>query len=242
MKDKDLKKFLLDEQNNINIPLSQKIIDVSIQKPLTIDESVNKKFSFKRLFPIFASVMCCLILIVSLCFYLIPINNNSTNELTSYILEINPSFCVTCDSNDKIVNVCALNNDADDILDNSEFDNLTNMNLSSCINYIINDIDENVFANYGDNRIKIYALNDNQTLTTEKLDQFGDIIHSSLDNRGFGNIEFDKQQMSIDNFKDIMGFSNEFNKLDDMRPFIEQHDKYYDKNHMPPPPPPTTNS
>jgi len=233
MKNKDITLLLQQETKEIDIPMSKKLIDTPItpKKQTKEEPKLNRK---KFLFPILASITCCL-LVLCLCFAFIPFNISST-QLTSYILKINPEFCITTNSNNQVVNICSLNADADTVLDNSAFDNIIGTNFSDCVNLIINNVDESIFLNYGNKRISLFAINDNQNTANTKLNEFGNIVRKSLDDRGFDKIQFDKFDMTLEFFKNEMGFENNFNKLDDMQFVIEHHDRFFDKDHMPPPP------
>ena len=216
-----IKNLFLEEENKLNIQLNKKVLETPISKK---NEEKTSKNNLRYLLA--SLTTCCLIIVMCICFF--PFKTQTVQaEITSYILEINPAFCITCDREDNVLNISSLNEDANYILEKSYFNNVVNLNFNSCIYYIINSIDENIFKNYGSNKIKIYAVSDNFEETNDKLKNFGNIIRSNLDIRGYNNIEFEKEQISIEIFKNKMGFNNNSTRLDDMKNEIIRHNKYF---------------
>ena len=150
-------------------------------------------------------------------------------------MEINPSICVTADYNNKIVNICALNEDANTILYNSELEDIVGQDFEICINKIVKAIsDEGYFINY-EKTIKLYAINDNKETRNKKLNDFESLMQKNLNDLGVGHIPFEKHPMDMNDFKEKMGFEEDFNKLDDMHNFLKNKDKHHTPhNELPP--------
>lgn len=245
MKNKQIEKMLLEESKNIDISMSENLKNEPIPPKnnklnnTTITYNFIKTKKFKYIMA-FASIFCALV-IVALSIIFIPQNNTTSAYLTSYILSINPKISITTNSDDEVVNICSLNNDADQILGNSTFDNIIGLKLEDCVLKIINTAkDNNIFEGYTDT-IKLYAINDNNNTLQDKLNKCENMLRRDMKNIGFENIEIETHQMQMKDFKNQMGFNQEFNRLDDMKDFLEHHDKYFDPNFIPgelPPPPP----
>lgn len=224
MNKRDFENKLKEESSNINIQMSENLKNTPIVRTLKA-KNQSKKLS---LLPKLASICCALLIIV--CCGLFCFNKDNTEDsanLTSYIMEINPSICVTTDIHNKIVNICALNEDADTILSSSEFDNIVGEDFEICINKIIKVVsDEGYFENY-ENTIKLYAINDNKEMRNKKLNDFEKIMQRNLNDLGFGHIPFEKHEMEMKDFKEKMGFEEDFGKLDDMHDFLKNKDKHH---------------
>ena len=224
MDKRDFENKLKEESSKINIEMSENLKNTPIVQSANI-KNQSKKLS---LFPKLASICCVLILMV--CCGLFCFNKGNTEDLanlTSYIMEINPSICITTDINNKIVNVCALNEDADTILSNSDLDNIIGEDFEICINKIIKVIsDEGYFENY-ENTIKLYAINDNKEIRNKKINDLEVIVQRNLNDLGFGHIPFEKHEMEMKDFKEKMGFDEDFGKLDDMHDFLKNKDKHH---------------
>lgn len=253
MKDKDLKNLFLNETSKIDINMSEKLKNTPIQssKQQIQEATVKKKFNWRNWFLPITATACLIIMLFS---FVIPWNSTGGNSyLTAYILEINqslalseeenddsseinPSFAFVTDEDDNIINICSVNEDADEILNNEEFNDISNMKLSEAIEKVIKiTSNEGIFDEYTD-KIKIYALNDNKNKIDKKLNRFGEFIKQDLKEFGYEEIDFEKRSMEIDFFREKMGFDKMFDKLDDMRDDIKMHDRF--KGEFPPPPPP----
>ena len=232
MNKRDFENKLKEESSNINIQMSENLKNTPIVQSVKV-KNQSKKLS---LFPKLASICCALLLIVCCgLFYFNKGNTEDSANLTSYIMEINPSICVTTDINNKIVNICALNEDADTILSNSDLDDIIGEDFEICINKIVKIVsDEGYFENY-ENTIKLYAINDNKEMRNKKLNDFEGIMQRNLNDLGFGHIPFEKHEMEMKDFKEKMGFEEDFGKLDDMHDFLKNKDKHHTPpNELPP--------
>ncbi len=226
MKDKDLKKMFLKETENIDISMSEKLkntpIETSKQKKVSVKE--NEKATWLRLFLPISALACCLILAFT---FIFPLNTSTnTSYLTAYVMEINPAIAIVADSEDNIINICSVNEDADEILSSAEFDDIIGKKLSLAVEKVIKVTStEGILDGYTD-KIRIFALNDNEKVLDKKLDRFGEMVRKELKEFGHEDIDFEKSPMKLDDFRDKMGFDDDFRKLDDMKKEIEEHDKY----------------
>lgn len=237
MKNKDFKKMFLQESENIVIKMSDKLQKTHIQAlPESQYSKADKKSPFlKRLIPITAT-FCCLIVALS-----IFIINSATGGgyLTAYAIEINPSICITTDANDKIINICSLNEDADEILSDIEFENIVGENIETAIEKIIKTVSEKGILDDYQNEIRVYALNDDKGVMDKKLKKVGDIVDKKLKEFGHEDIKVAKSEMTLNDFKDKMGFDGNFKRLDDMQKDIKEHGIFNDD--VPPPKPEGSN-
>ena len=237
MKNKDLKKLFLQETAKIDIIMSEKLKNTPIQSPKqdVQDFRPKKNMNWLKLFLPITATACIIVLLFS---FILPIRSTTSNSyLTAYILEINPSFAFVTDEEDNIINICSVNEDADEILNNDEFNDITNMTLSEAVEKVIKiTSEEGIFDEYTDT-IKIYALNDNEKEIDSKLEKFGGFIQRDLREFVHSEIDFEKSPMKLDFFREKLGFDRDFNRLDDMRDYIKMHDRF--KGEFPPPPPPS---
>ena len=232
MKDKDIKNLFLKEDEKINIEMSQKLFGTPIEKkPATT--VFQQKATPKKRFIFAPLVSFALIIVLAVSLVLTNGINNSSSVLTAYVLDINPSISITTNSDNEIVNICALNEDADEILADESFDNIVGESLDTAVENIITVAKEKgIFDEYQDN-IQLWTLNDNPSKMREKLDGFGEMVRHNLDKLNLESINFEKHEMPLDEFRERMGFEGEYGKLDDMQKDIQRHDKY--KGNPPPP-------
>lgn len=226
---------LKEENLNLNVEMPKKLKNEHIEtKKVENLNSENSNDKFKWLFnPKFATIIsCCLVFICSIfCVLFIDNKSDESLNLTSYIMEINPSICVTTDATDKIINVCALNEDANSILNNNSLTDIVGYDFEKGINAIIDVVfEEGYFSNYEDS-IKLYAINDNSETMAKKLDNFENVMKKKMDDLGAGEIPFEKHGMEMHDFKDKLGIEDDFKKLDDMHNFLKNKDKNHSPKH-----------
>lgn len=94
----------------------------------------------KVIIPIIAVILVLIIGVVSF----VIINNNKI--VSTITLDINPSIEINLNKNEKVINVIALNDDAEDIID----DNFKGKNIEETLNTITDNLVEKGYANEGD--------------------------------------------------------------------------------------------
>lgn len=219
MKKQEFFTRLKQENKDINIEMSEELKSTNIY--ISESKVYNKKPNFV---PKLCAVMACLLLMVfSITALLLNIDKNA--GLTSYILEINPALCITTDKKDNIINVCALNEDANEIVSNSEFDYVYGIKLEECLSKIIKIVKEKGYFDNYDNTVKIYAINDDLSEEKKKLDNFAIMMRKELGNFQTRNISFEKHELALSDFRKKIGAEENFAKLDDMREYFINKDK-----------------
>lgn len=204
------------------------------QTPITFgDEFVfkpKKKFGYFRLAMCLA---CFVFMFVCVCSLIFQKPQGKTYGLTSYILEINPSICITTDEDDNVINICALNDDANIIVSDETMTNFKKLSFDECISKIMSIIErEGFFENFSksDRTIKLYAFNDDNETQYNRLKHFEKVMHDKMDKYGFKDVPFETYRPGMDEFKKIVGIEDEYKTLDDMR------DYFYHKDILYPPP------
>lgn len=225
MNKKEFKKRLQNENAQIDIKMSSELqqTKIVVREKYSYQTSQMKKTSF---IPRLVSVLSCAV-IAFMCVGLLFMNNRSTSKavgLTSYIMEINPAICITADKDDKIVNVCALNLDANEIVSNEELNNIVGTDFDKCVDKIMTIIKNNGYFAHYENAIKLYAFNDDEQKQNVKLEHFEVVMRQKVNEFGF-NIPFEKHGMRMEEFKAKMGFDEDYQKLDDMQEFLRQKDR-----------------
>ena len=228
MKSKDIKSMFLRETESIDISMAEKVKNTPVppaEIPVTTKTAKPKRNFFAILKPYYALALC-LVLIIGGVFIFRQPTTVANAQLTAYVLEINPSFCITADKDDVIINVCSLNDDADTVLSNEEFDTIVGKTLEEGVDKIIKVVSQNGFLNGYQNVIQIYAVNDDKNTIPAKLDKFGQMLNGDLQKYGHGDVPFDKHELPLDDFKTRMGFESNFIRLDDMKEDIRQHGRF----------------
>ncbi|MBQ7307013.1 MAG: hypothetical protein IJW82_00620 [Clostridia bacterium] len=218
MKKKSMKELLINEIEQIDIKMSERVKNTKIVKVEKNSIRFTKFLTFKFVF-----VMSFIIIALSCILYCLD-KNNSTTYITSYILEINPSICVTADNEDNVISIYPLNEDANLILSDMSLNNISGEKLSDCLSKIIKVIsDEGIFDNY-ENTIKLYAINDNEKICSKKLDEFEGFIKKELNSLGVKDVPFEKHEMNMFDFKEKLGVDDGFDNLNQMKNFLEDKD------------------
>lgn len=230
MNTKDFKTKLKQENNNINIDMSDSLKSTKIS---TKDEFVSECKCKPQFFKLAVCFTCFLFAAICLCGILIPKQNTAVG-LTSYILEINPSICITTDKDDKVINICALNNDANEIVTDQVLCGFEKLNFDECLGklmYVIKK--QGFFDNISDEdrSIKLYAINDSNETQYQRLEHFEEIMKNKMNEFGYQNVPFEKHRIGMDDFKEIVGFDEEYKTLDDMQEYFRKKDVRF-----PPPP------
>ncbi len=234
MKNKDIKNLLKSEYENIKVPpISSRVTEVPIQgKPPIVSNNYNRRPVLKLVFTV---VVCVALILVAL----IPTLNSQSivpSELTSYILEINPTICITADSSDNIVAICSLSSDGDILLSDNRFESVVGATLDNGLKSVIDaSVDLGYFENYS-RRIVLFAINNKESFAFEKTKNFEKVLSRHLQEHNLEEINIDKGCMSISDFKNRMEFNNNFNDLDKMRDDIQNRPMFFDENFTLPPP------
>lgn len=226
MKIKEFRNLLKKESDDIEIVKSKKLLETPIS---TVEKQAEVSVPSKRFTYRLATVLsCCLALIVSvLAIFFTQITPAEAQNITSYVIEINPSVCITTDAEDKIISVVSLNDDADEILASTELENVVGLNVEDFVDKLVKAVsDAGYFVNY-ENVIKIYAMNDDEEIKNAKLDKFEEAFKRNLTALGVGEIVLEKVEMKMEDFKEKLGFEEDFINLDDMKDFLKDKDKYF---------------
>lgn len=246
----NFKNLLKEENDKINISQSERLRQTKLSQK--IDNQIEKKQSKNLLFwqkykvAFVASIS--MILLVAICLLTIitglPQSGTQVSTLTSYIIDINPSLCVTTDStSDTIVSVYSLNDDGDIILSDSEMNKIVGQNLFSGMRKIMKIVEDNNFINMVDEKIiNIYAVNDNPEFAKRKADKLGNDMFDYFFDKGMGNINVNHEQMGRDDFRNRIGFNENHRRIEDMAGDVMDHEKFHKDDPFNPMPPPEGNN
>ncbi len=231
MKKSKIKELLKQESDNLDIPMSNLVLSTPIQEKSPYETKEHSKFSFFK----FATVGALSLILFVLAFTLfMPISNEEgSSNLTSYVLAINPAFCITTNASDEIVAVSSMNDDADSVLATLNFDNIEGKSLDNCLQLIIQTVKQQGFFDNYNNNISVFAVNNSEVKAQEKGGKFKTLLKKHLSNNDLTNINIDKGVMSISDFKNKMGFENNYNDLDKMQNDIRNHNRYFNPNNQP---------
>jgi len=253
MKNK-IKDILLSETESVNLPMSKKLIDTPIitkeemlskevsSELTTFSQNINKTNKTKKKFGLkFALSSLCVIMVAILSvFSVFTINANKASALTTYIIEINPSICVTTDKEDKVVKAYSLNDDGDILLSDYSFENLNGKNFDECMKMIIIYLIDHNYINFSmektRKKINFQVTNNKESKAMEKCRHAREFFYDELKKKGFTDYEIEEKFLSVQDFRDKMGFNKNCKDLDKMRDDIISHNKYFDPSFIPPAP------
>ena len=159
MKNKDIKNMFLKEDEKLNIEMSQKLFETQIQpKPAVKVAPKQKQVVNKRW--VFAPILSFALIIVIALSLVLTNGVNNTGTVTAYVLDINPSISITTNSDNEVINICSLNDDADTILAEDCFDNIVGKSLDVAVENIISVAKEKgIFDEYTDSiQLSTYYL------------------------------------------------------------------------------------
>ena len=162
-------------------------------------------------------------------------SGDTLGQHTSYVLEINPQICITTNQEDKVVSVVSLNNDGDLVLSDEFFDSVGegDISLTECLDRIILFIyNENPDKFVFGKGIKLYVVNDIESVARDKMSKTKQYISSKLEQLGKLEITIEEYFMSNKDFGDKMGFDS-FGGLDKMIEDIKGKDKFFNPNRNP---------
>ncbi len=230
MDDKEFRNKFKEEMTIIDIKMSNRLKNTKI---VIEDNKVKKQKTNIFTSPVFISVISvCFILIVVAGIFLFKSPQENLN-LTSYIMEINPSICIIAGANDEVINICALNDDADEIVSNERLDSVQGLHFEKCVNIVMEIVyDAGYFEDYQET-IKLYAINDDDNKRKENLNGFEKIMKKNLNKLGVEQVEFEKHEMGIDDFKEKLGLEEDFKSLDDMHKYLKDKDRKHNPQHEP---------
>lgn len=226
MNKKDFKAKLKEENSKIEIEMSEAIKSTQIVKQDTF-VSESKKMNFLKL-----SIYFTCFVFIALCFSSLFVKKSDEKiGLTSYILEVNPSICITTDGSDNVINICALNDDANAIVLDNRFNNYTSLSFDECVSNLVNVMKmKGYFENFAetDSKINIYAFSDSNEIQYQKLSHFEQVIKNKMVEFGFADLPFDehieKHRIGMDKFKQMVGFEEDYRTLDDMQEYFRHRD------------------
>lgn len=234
MKIKDIKTLYERESEKSEIKMSDRLKNTPIKTSsddFFDDDTVNngdtliaskKKINMRILTPVLVSF----ILVIGIILSVLNVFSFGSN-LTAYILEINPSICITANAEEEIVGVYSLNEDADTVLSDETLSDIVGKKLDSGIQNIIKIVIDKGFFDSYDKPFGIYVINDNNQIKKEKLKTFGEMVAKNLSDNGKGNITFEEREMSFDDFKGRMNIDGDFKRLDDMENEMKNKDRYF---------------
>lgn len=255
---KDIKNILLSETENVDLPMSKKLLDTpiiskdeflkeDIVKEINVfEQSINRekavsnkhKFSLKMALSSLCLVMVAILSVISV----FAINANKASALTTYIIDINPSICITTDKKDKVVSAYSLNEDGDVLISDNSFSDIKGKSFDHCMRAIIKYLIEHNYIGFNmekqSRRIHFQVTNNKESFAMEKCKQAREFFYNELKEKGYTDYEIYERFMPVHEFRDKMGFDKNIDDLDKMRDDIVCHHKYFDPNFIPPPPPP----
>lgn len=224
MNKKEFANLLKSENTKLEFEMSERLKNTQIvQKEEYLFE--KRKTS---LLPRFISLFACFVF-CAFCFSLIFINKKpeeSAEGITSYIMEINPSICITTDENDKIINVCALNYDADAIVLDANVVNIEGQSFDAGIERLMTVIRDKGYFDSHNEAIRIYAFNDNNECQYNRLNHFEELMKRKMTEFGY-DIPFEKHRIGMDDFKEKIGYEEEYQTLNEMQDFFRQRGRSY---------------
>lgn len=229
MKNRDIKNLIKNEYENLKVsPVSSNVLNVSIQEKPPF-ESRTKFVGLPTLR--YAMVSFCILVLFALAISPNFFGNTiEQSNITSYILEINPSICITTDSDDSVIAICSLNSDGDVLLSDDRFETILGQDLSIGVKSVVDaSVDLGYFEDY-DDHIVLFAINNKESMAFEKNSKFESFLSKYLQSHDLNEIKIDKGCMSIDDFKSRMNFKNNIDDLDKMREAIKNRSRYYSKS------------
>lgn len=223
MNKKEFKQMLNLESLKIDIEMSEKLKNTNIPKK----EEYLYQTKKTSIIPKFISIFACFILCV-FCVSVLFVNKapETAEGITSYIMEINPSICITTDKDDNIIKVCALNGDANAIVLDEQLTNIEGKSFDDGIDKLMTVIKNNGFFDNYDEVIRIYAFNDSNECQYNRLNHFEELMKRKMVEFGY-NISFEKHRLGMDDFKEKVGFEEEYQTLNDMTEFFRHKEKCY---------------
>ena len=161
------------------------------------------------------------------------------SALTSYVIEINPSICLTTDDENKIVTAYSLNSDGDILLSNENFNNINGQDFDICLKHIIDLSIQNGFITHEKLKtIKLSVINNKESFANEKGEYAKAIFEERLKKQGYKNFNIENKFMPVPEFRTKMGFSRESKNLDEYKEDIMNHSRFFNPDFIIPPPPP----
>ena len=255
MKNK-IKDILLSETENVDLPMSKKLLDTPImtKEEFLNKETVNEITSFEKAFEskkvnkakkfgleIAISSLCMVLVALLSVFSIFTINANKASALTTYIIDINPSICITTDSDDKVVSAYSLNDDGDVLISDKSFENVSGKDFDECLKDMIKFLIENNYINFSiekqSKKINFQVTNNKESKAMEKCKHAKEFIYNELMQKGFNDYEIQEKFLPVPEFRDKMGFDKNLKDLDEMREEILKHNKYFNPDFIPPMPP-----
>lgn len=250
---KYLKNILISETENVDLPMSKKLQETQILSKEQIlketsqlndnilnginyyNTSIKRKPAFGLKFAL--TSLCLVMVMVFTVFSFFGFSNTQASALTTYIIEINPSICITTDENDDVVSACSLNDDGDELLSDTSFDEITGKNFEECLKIVVKYLIEHQYLLFKSentkNTINFKITNNKESFAISKGNQAKEFIYEELKHYGYLDYEIENQYLPLPDFREKMGFDKDFKDLDDIRDDLISHRKYYNPDFIP---------
>ena len=240
-----IKDVLKQETELVDLKMSKKLIETPIQEKQDVEfagvnEFETSKPKQKRNLMRFAMSCVCVLMVVITSICLVFKTTNQASALTSYIIEINPSICITTDEEDTVVGLFSLNEDGDDLIADEAFENFSSKKFDEILKTVAKLSIEKGFINNEsptNQQIKFMVTNNKKSFAKDKGEHAREIFEQKLKEDGFFNYRVDAEFLSVDKFGNKIGFDKKFVDLDKFKDDIMKKPKFFDPNFMPPPPP-----
>lgn len=250
---KDLKNILISETENVDLPMSKKLLETQILSKEDVEKEAsnlkdnlfygisdfetNKKYKSAFSLKIALSSLCLVMVMVFTVFSFFGFNKTQASALTTYIIEINPSICITTDENDNVVSACSLNDDGDELLSDTSFDEITGKSFDECLRVVVRYLIEHQYLLFKTentkNTINFKITNNKESFAISKGNHAKKFIYEEFKHYGYLDYEIENQYLSLPDFRDKMGFDKEFKDLDDIRDDLISHRKYFNPDFIP---------
>lgn len=254
----NIKEILKKETELVDIKMSEKLLntDITTSKDISnlvlesdienfekenilgtknADLSKNKKkfrLNYKIILPSILSVFCLMLIVTSI--FLVKDKNKNVNasSLTTYIIDVNPSFCITTDEDDIVVSACSLNTDGDSIISDEEFSSINGKKIDECLCIIIKCLIDRKFISFNaqdsSKVINFQVTNNKESYANLKGDMVRQYCFELLSERGFDDYEIKNYFLPVKDFSNKMGFKGDNRDLDALREEIISYDRFSD--------------
>lgn len=238
----NIKDILQKETASVDFAMSKKLIDTPLQQSnksnhdLTFEQETPKKqkrFSFK----VALSCLCLALIAIFSISAMVFSPTNQASALTTYIIEINPSICITTDENDIVVSAYSLNNDGDNLLSDPALKSFKNEKIDQYLKQIINVSIDKGFIKHSEEphqEIMFHVTNNKESFAKEKGNFAKEVFEQELKNKGFSNYDIKNKFLPVPDFKQKMGFDSKSKDLDKFHDKLVEHEIYFNPDFIPP--------
>ena len=229
MKDKDLLKMLKKEFEDVVPPMSQRLKDQPIKSVKTSQQTTDNKtkqpFVRKWGFRLTA-VACALVLVFVAVAVIIP--TAGYNQYDTFVsLSINPEFSVVADSKGVVVNVTAVNRDAEVVMCSDGSDKLVGQDVNTVVSTLARWSMELGFTP-SDNVVDISAVSVRGDKTSKKLcDNLSQSVDSALSE--FSTITVNAIVESVEQLKEkVSVFVNDVSdNINELMQYMAERTSYF---------------